>query len=129
MQEAPLTVLVVDDDPSTRRVMERAVSAAFGGRAQVDAAASGEDALQLLRRRPYALVVSDFQLGHLNGIDLLEQARREHPGAVRVLVTAHAGLALAQEAIRRARVHAFFTKPFTVDELRGRLRDALTLGA
>lgn len=125
MGGARLAVLVVDDDPSTRRVMEHAVDSAFGGRAVVDAVSSGEEALALMGRHAYSLVLSDYQLGLVNGIDLLEHARREHPEGVRVLVTGHAALPLAQEAIARAKVHAFFTKPFTVDELRGRLRDAL----
>lgn len=125
MLDEPLAVLVVDDEPCSRRLMEHAVRAAFGGRAAVDGAASGEEALALLRTRSYAMVVADQQMGRISGVDLLEAARKERPEQVRILVTAHAALALAQEAISRAKVHAFLLKPLSADELRGRLHAVL----
>ena len=123
--DAPLAILVVDDDPVTRRVLVRGVEDAFGGRADVESAASGEAALDRVRVRDFILVLTDYQMGFLNGIDLLELVRRELPGAIRVLVTAHAGLALAQEAIARARVHAFLVKPFSAQDLARRLSEVL----
>lgn len=105
------------------------LEAVFGDRLVVDATDSGEAAVERLRATRYDAILADYQLGWMNGIDLLQLAARETPDAVRILFTGHASLALAREAIDRARIHAFITKPVRAEALREAIRHVVGVKA
>jgi len=72
-----LSLLVVDDDPSIRRVWKELV----GPREGVDLsdAASAEQALELLRTRSFDVAFLDLRMPGLGGLELLEQLKKERP--------------------------------------------------
>lgn len=115
--------LIVDDSHADRRVMARALgSAGFRNITEVE---SGEGALEKLRAQPFDVVISDYSMQYLDGIGLLEIVRRDHPETCRVLVTGHGHFELARDAINRAGVHAFLTKPIAPAQLPDVLKAAL----
>ncbi|HTV23885.1 MAG TPA: ATP-binding protein [Polyangiaceae bacterium] len=114
-------VLFVDDDEANLVVCE----AMFGEDFQVLTAASGAEALALLRNHEVAVVVSDQRMPIMSGIELLEQVRREFPDAARVLVTAYTDSHAAIEAINRGRVRRYLKKPWVPSELRAEILDGL----
>lgn len=120
-------VLVVDDCEPDRMVIRRAIER-LGARDVVEAM-SGEEALSRLRGEPFELVVSDFSMGKMDGVRLLEVVRREHPAACRVLVTGHAHFDLALDAINRAGVHALLQKPLDLAALPAALERAFARAA
>lgn len=122
-------ILVVDDDPATRVLCKRILLDMVPPGIAVDMAACAEDATQMLRHRDYAVVLSDYHLMWMNGIDLLEVARREQPGCLRLLMTGRADVELVQEALNRARIDGFIRKPPTVHEMRQVLSTFLVAGA
>lgn len=73
-------ILVVDDDPALREVLTAALSK--DGH-QVDAAGDGTEALALLERQPYDLVLSDLRMPHVDGPSLYETLRTRHHFPVR----------------------------------------------
>jgi two-component system, NtrC family, response regulator AlgB len=109
-----ITVVIADDEPLAQRLMAAAledmgctvvaVSDAEGARAAVD------------RIHP-DLVFLDLMLGDANGLDLLRELLAERPSLWVVLVTAHAGIDTAVEAMRRG-ARDYLTKPFTSDQIR-----------
>ena len=113
-----LRLLVVDDDASSRIVCGRMLLKLFPRDVEVDLAASGEEAVALLRAGSYGAILADYRMQWMNGVDLLAFARREHPEAARLLLTGHASVDLAREALERARVHAFILKPLRAEALR-----------
>jgi two-component system, probable response regulator PhcQ len=117
------SVLLVEDDPTARRILRALLSETLSS-ARIVEAASGEEGLARLREAPFDLVVSDYRLGMLDGISLLETVREEQPRAGRILVTAHADFDLAREAIDRAGVHAFLQKPVAGPVLERAIRSA-----
>jgi response regulator RpfG family c-di-GMP phosphodiesterase len=115
---------VVDDEPdileSLRDLLESVVPT------PCILARSGAEALELLEKHPVRLILSDYKMPGMNGIEFLGEARRRVPDAPRILMTAFPDLDVAIEAINEARVDAFLTKPLDPDKVVERVRQALS---
>jgi putative two-component system response regulator len=114
-------VLVVDDDPAIRRIMERFLSR-LGYR--VDTAGSVREALEQLPRGPYDLVVTDLRMPDASGLELLAEVRVRSPGTRTILMSGRAEAADAAIAIERG-IDRLLLKPFDLDELRAAVEKAL----
>ena len=101
------TVLVVDDDAPMRRLLViRLESAGF----EVNAAASGSEALRMLTRQLADVIVSDLRMEDGDGLTLLSDIQSCHPGLPLVMVTAHGTIPDAVTATEGG-AFAFLTKP------------------
>src|SRR5262249_41105745 len=89
-------VLCVDDSRLTREQ----VRDALGDRVNLERADGAEAGIGALEREPVDLVLSDLQMGGMSGLALLGRARRIAPGVPFVLLTAHASVDSAVEALR-----------------------------
>lgn len=114
-------ILLVDDD-RTILAATRAILTQLLPGARIDEAASAVQAVALLRQNRYALVLADFYMAWMDGIELLEVARDEQPEARRVLMTGRER-DLAEEAQRRAQIHGFVPKPPTAEKLKPLVAD------
>ncbi len=106
-------LLVVDDVEAMRLALEDTL------RLQgydVVAAASGEEALQLLRSQHFDLVLTDQAMPGLSGIELAEATTRIHPDLPIVLLTGHTDVELARSSLQRG-ASDFVTKPVNIREL------------
>lgn len=106
-------VVVVDDD----RLIRTIVADAMADLADVEVCDSGEGALQALRRMPAALVISDFTMPGMSGIELLDEVSRAYPNTDFVLLTGNATIESAVGALRMGAAD-YLTKPIRQDELR-----------
>jgi DNA-binding NtrC family response regulator len=108
------SLLVVDDEVPVLRLIERlANKAGF----DVMTCSGGSDAMRLLTRKPADLAMVDLRMPDVNGLDLLRQIRRAVPGCEVILMTGHASVESAVEAIKSG-AREFLTKPFDFDRLR-----------
>ncbi len=114
-------VLVVDDDASTRKVA-RANLGLEGF--EVSVASSGSEALARLAEGDPLAVVSDLKMPDMDGIALMERVHAARPSLPVILVTAHATVETAVQAMRRGALH-YLTKPIRWDELALVLRHAV----
>lgn len=119
-------ILVVDDDPGLLRLMQLRLEAAGYGVTAVD---SGERALaQLAVSRPQ-VVVTDLQMGGMDGIALFEAIRAENPALPVIILTAHGTIPDAVAAVKGG-VFGYLTKPFDAKTLLDEIERALaTSGA
>ncbi len=106
-------LLIVDDEEPQRLML-----ASLLGRAgyEVDAARDGSEALELLHASRYDLMLTDQRMPKIDGLELLERTRREHPDLPVVLMTAYGSVSTAVEAMKRGAAD-YLTKPFERDEL------------
>jgi two-component system chemotaxis response regulator CheY len=114
--QVPIRVLVADDDADVCALLER-VLAPIG---LVTTVPDAESALALLASEPlYDVIVSDFMLPGIDGLEFVERVRRdERAGTVPILMISGHGAELVGERARAAGVDAFLGKPFTLAELR-----------
>ena len=118
------TIVVVDDNPGMRQRLTRAL-ADLG---PVVACADGVEALEVLRRQPVDLVVTDVMMPRLDGIGLLREIRADDVLAHTpvVLLSARAGADAATEAMESG-ADDYVVKPFTRAELVARCRTTIEL--
>ncbi len=105
-------MVVVDDD----RLIRTMVADAIADLADVELCDTGEAALQILRRTPIDLVISDLTMPGMSGVELLDQVSRAHPNTDFVLLTANASVESAIGALRMGAAD-YLTKPVREDEL------------
>jgi DNA-binding NtrC family response regulator len=118
-------VLVVEDDPGEREGLLRLVGT-MGY--DVEAVATGEGALEILEKRHAAVVVTDLVLPGMDGLELLAQLKdAAQPPAV-LVVTGHATVESAVEAMRRG-AYDFVTKPLDAVRLEVLLEKAVAHGS
>jgi CheY-like chemotaxis protein len=116
-------VLIVDDEESlTYFLGENLAGLSLGY--EVETARSGKEALAKISQQPFDLVITDFLMPDLDGLELIEQVRVRHPQTHLILMTAYGNDQVEAEA-RRLEVYRYITKPFQVEELVTAVRQAL----
>lgn len=114
-------VLFVDDDPNILKVLQRLLR---DSDMTVLTAATPEDGLAILQGIEAQVVVSDYQMPGMMGVELLAQIRERHPQVVRLMLTGFSDMKIAVEAINRGEIFRLITKPCRGDELRATLQQA-----
>ncbi len=115
-----IRVLVVDDFPTMRRIVKNLLKQL--GFENIDEAENGEDALNKLKSGEYGLVVSDWNMPVMEGIELLRNVRNDPQlkDIAFLMVTAEAEKEKVIEAIK-AGVDNYVVKPFTGEVLKEKL--------
>jgi DNA-binding NtrC family response regulator len=107
-------LLIVDDDKVAMKNLEQVMKRA--GYAVV-ATQSGGNALALLEKQPFDVVLSELRMDKVDGLQLLRRCRDNHPDTEVVLISGHATLASAVEAMRQGAFHCL-AKPCQMEEVR-----------
>lgn len=110
------TILLVDDEPDILESLRELIEVSLED-IEVVAVESGEEALKVLQSRHVDLIVSDYKMPGMNGLELLIQARSVAPRVPRIMMTAFPDLDIAIKAINHASIENFFTKPLDPDEI------------
>lgn len=120
------TILVVEDDPAVRAVAARALRR-FGY--HVVSADGGDEALRLARRHegPIDLLLTDIMMPGLNGVEVASRIARVRPGIRIFFMSGYADQDLVRQGLLEPGTR-FLQKPFTPQELAGRIREILDAG-
>lgn len=116
------TILFVDDETPILKALERTASA-MGWPALT--ASDPIDALELLENAEFAVVVADFRMPHMDGVELLAEVRRRSPKSERVLLTAFADEDALARGINEAGISRFLRKPWKREMLVSILEQAM----
>lgn len=106
-------MLLVDDEPDLRQVLYQGLSK-DGYRVEI--AANAEEALRILSEKPFDLVLTDLQMPGASGLDLIVSLKAHHPDCLSIVMTGHATLDAAIEAIKLG-AYDFIQKPFRIEDL------------
>ena len=118
----PHTVLVVDDEPHVVSSLRRTL-AASGHR--ILGTVDPLEALAIIAREPVDVLISDIDMPDINGVELVLQVRRTHPGIARILLTGRGHLDTAMRGINEGEVFRYLTKPWDRDELLATIDQAI----
>jgi len=116
-------ILVIDDEPRMAEILGMVLRNA---RYDVAFETDAEKGLAAHEADPFDLVVTDLRMPGVNGLEVLERARRIQPEAPVVLITAHGTIKTAIEALRKG-AFDYVQKPFDNDELRSVVKRALDM--
>jgi thioredoxin reductase (NADPH) len=114
-------IVTVDDDPGVSRAVARDLRRRYGERHRIVRAESGQAALDALRQMKLrgelvAVLLADYRMPQMNGIEFLEQAMDIYPGARRALLTAYADTGAAIDAINVVDLDYYLLKPWDPPE-------------
>ncbi|CAH2605456.1 chemotaxis protein CheY (plasmid) [Rhodovastum atsumiense] len=115
-----MKILVVDDYPTMRRILRNLLSQI--GLTEVEEAGDGGEALTKLRGTRFDLVISDWNMEPMTGLDLLRQVRADaNLGKMPfIMVTAESKTENVIEA-KKAGVNNYIVKPFTAETLKAKI--------
>ena len=128
-------LLLVDDEPGVLKALRRVltlVPCRFDGVTyplQVDLAESPLCALELARDHAYELVLSDFRMPGMDGVQLLKAVRALQPDAARMILSGYADLNAVMAALNEAQIVRFLCKPWNDYELLAAIAQALAYRA
>lgn len=114
-------ILVVDDDQDTCALIVDILS---DKDYSICSCMGGEQALDLLAKESFDLVLADIKMPLITGVDLLQYIRETSRDTKVILMTAYASIDTAIQAVRHD-ASDYLVKPFSLSELRQRVRDAL----
>ncbi|MFZ5445620.1 MAG: HD domain-containing phosphohydrolase [Myxococcota bacterium] len=116
---APERFLVVDDDPSITEVISKVLTT-MGFEV-----AAYTDPQEAAKETRFDLVITDFMMPHMSGVELLHRLKDVNPGAVRVLITAANDFKVAMKAVNEGEVFKLLSKPWSLPELRAAINESV----
>jgi DNA-binding NtrC family response regulator len=116
---AQKSLLIVDDEDDVRSIL--ALSLRDEGYS-IRMAESGAEALKLLREAPVDMVLSDYVMPGMNGMELMKEVFKEFPNTLRIILTGKPDLELAIQAMNNGTIHRFLVKPWDQLDLQVNVR-------
>ncbi|MDH5586765.1 MAG: response regulator [Nitrospirota bacterium] len=115
-------LLYVDDEPGIARAIRRILK---GEAVNVLTAGGGPEALEILRKQSVSLILTDYRMPEMNGIEFLEQASALCPDAFRMILTGYAEAHVLVEAVNRGQIYKILYKPFQEEDIKLTVRSGL----
>lgn len=119
----PVKILCVDDERNILRALRRLF---IDDDYQLFIADSAEKGLEILDRgENIQVVISDYRMPGMNGVDFLREVCRIWPDTVRIVLSGYADTGSVVDAINDGRIYKFITKPWNDEELRDTIAKAI----
>jgi response regulator RpfG family c-di-GMP phosphodiesterase len=112
MTESDINILLVDDEPNVLKALSRLFK-----EYHLSTAGSSEEALVMAEKLEFDLVITDYKMPGINGVDFLILFKRMQPDAIRIVLSGFADLEGVQHAINDAEVFRFINKPWSNMEI------------
>ncbi len=120
-----IQVLCVDDEINILNVVRRQLD---DEEFEVQTALTVEEGLQILAQKtPIHVVLSDFRMPGMNGVEFLQQVARVRPEAVGIVLSGFADIPAVRQALEKDALFSFIAKPWKASELRKAVMDAAAL--
>jgi DNA-binding NtrC family response regulator len=107
------TILIVDDEKKMRHILQLMLERE-GFKAEQ--AENGKEALGMLQKKEFGVVITDLKMPEMDGLTLLEEAKKVKPDVPIVVITAHGTIESAVQAMQKGAID-FITKPFEEDKI------------
>lgn len=116
------TIALVDDEPNILKALKRALQRHFPNILLFD---NPETALSELTYTNVDLIISDYQMPQMTGVEFLTQFKQSHPDSIRMILSGQADMQGVLNAINTVGIYRFLVKPWNDDELIINIQSAL----
>ncbi len=113
-------LLVVDDEDAMRSALRRALR---GVADRILTAGGGRDALEVLASEPVQVVLSDYRMPGMDGVEFLRKVKEKWPDLQRVMLTGAAAPEMIEDLVNQSEVRRFLTKPWSNSQLRAMINE------
>ncbi len=118
-----IKILCVDDERNVLRALERLF---LDEDYTIHSAISAAEGLETLEREPgIQVVISDYRMPGMNGVDFLREVCRRHPETVRIVLSGYADTAAVVAAVNEGQIYKFIPKPWNDEELKCSIQNGL----
>lgn len=117
-------ILLLDDEANILSALKRLLRHEDW---QVDAFTDAESALEALQVNTYSVIVSDYKMPVMDGVTFLQFARQRQSDAIRLMLSGHGDRQSMINAINRAEIYRFLSKPWEEYEIQAAIRSAVDL--
>ncbi|MFP4001120.1 MAG: response regulator [Thermoplasmata archaeon] len=118
-------ILIVDDEPQILNLLKETLTLVKDLDCEITLATSAEYGIKHIRERDYDMVMSDYQMPEMDGIEFLRKVKEESPGSVRFMITGQGDLKVAKRAINEADIDQYIEKPWDNEKLISTIREEL----
>jgi len=108
-----LRILIAEDDESLKDILQETLTHPSRS---IDGCGNGDEALDLLKKNSFDIVITDLKMAGADGLQVLGEAKRANPDSVVIIMTGYASLDSAIQAIRGG-AYDYIRKPFKLDEM------------
>jgi ActR/RegA family two-component response regulator len=119
--DMPPNILVMEDDLNVAKGLEMVLTEEGY---EVNLAGTGALAMKAFREKKFDLLVADLRLPDINGMEIIKQVKEQKPDTEVIVITGYGTTATAVEAMKIG-VHDFLPKPFTEDQIKNSITEAL----
>jgi len=116
------TILLVDDEENILHALNRSLRKE-GYR--ILTAGGGREGIAIVEKEKISLVLSDYRMPEMDGVDFLSEVKKRSPDTVRMMLTGYADMQAVLASINRGEVYRFATKPWNDEEIRLIIRDGI----
>jgi len=117
-----IKILFVDDEENVLRALKRLF---IDDNYTILTSRSGEHGLEILKQEEPQIIISDYRMPGMNGIDFLRKAYIRKPDAVRIVLSGYADTAVVVQAINEGQIYKLIPKPWNDDELKIAISNAV----
>jgi two-component system NtrC family sensor kinase len=115
-------ILFVDDEENVLTAVKRVFMDADY---TILTALSGKEALKIMEENDVQVIVSDYRMPDMNGVELLKVVRKQREDIIRIILSGYADLNALITAVNEGHIYKFIAKPWNDDELRITISNAL----
>jgi len=114
-------ILIVDDEENVISALKRTL---VDENYEIEKASNGQEALEKLKVFPADIVLSDYMMPGMSGLEPLKQVKQLYPETIRIIITGRSDMQITIEAINNGDIFRFLLKPWDDEELKMTLRTA-----
>ena len=108
------TLLIVDDEPNVLKSLKRLL---IDTGYRILTAESGEKGLEVLTENDIQVVISDYRMPGMAGVEFLNEVKKKYPDTIRMILSGYADVAAVVEAINEGHIYKFIAKPWNDQEI------------
>jgi cyclic di-GMP phosphodiesterase len=113
-------ILIVDDEPSILQTLQQVLANSY----EVDVAENGIQGIARLQEAEYDLLLTDLKMPEVDGVQLMEWAKRLYPDIEVIMITGFSDISLAVKIVRKG-AYTYITKPFKLADIHLNVKRAL----